>query len=132
MSSSGTNDFLKQLHDGIKINTMFNNMPLKDLLECRKVLDSKIELAYKDHRKESVAKNINDFVEVHSDFVTKSTDNVLFSGIQADVESLNLPNGLGKYAKQTTTKWLTQLDQPYSWSTKATGNIVTKEPVKMS
>ena len=96
---------------------MFNNMPLSDLLECRKGLETKIDAAYKKHRVESVSKNIDDYVVNHDKFVTAESDDVLFSGVMADLESLDMAKDSRATSYKTVSKWLTTLDQPYSWDT---------------
>ncbi|NRB82046.1 MAG: alpha-ketoglutarate-dependent dioxygenase AlkB, partial [Saccharospirillaceae bacterium] len=91
----------------------------------REILNKKISDARKAHRDECKSKCINDFVKIQDKFVlTDDSDDILFSGIKAELESLQMDCSIGS----TDTKWLTDTNLSYTWTSKA-GKTFSNEPV---
>ena len=106
-------------------NIFDNITSLDDLLKCREILNNKIADARKAHRDECKTKCVRDFVKTHNKFVsTDDSGDILYSGIRAELESLELDCSSGG----TDTKWLANTNLPYSWSAKS-GKVFTNEPV---
>ncbi len=97
------------------------NMSFNDLYKAQDLLKAKIKLAQHEHKSVAKGLKVNDYVTTHSDYV-KNCPDILVEGLLADIESLNLK----KPAKGTSVKWLTNSNEPYSWSSKQ--GVVKNDP----
>ena len=96
------------------LNAFFDSMSLSGLYKCKSVLEEKIKHAKTEHKSEVKRANISDYVQMHDNFIpTDNVNGILFSAVQAEVESFNL---CSKSGSKTVAKWLSTGNEPYSWT----------------
>ncbi len=96
------------------LNAFFDSMSLSGLYKCKSVLEEKIKHAKTEHKSEVKRANISDYVQMHDNFIpTDKVNGILFSAVQAEVESFNL---FSKSGSKTVAKWLSTGNEPYSWT----------------
>ena len=108
-------------------STIFDKLSLESLIKCQKLLDHKIRVAKAAHRAEAKQLKADDYVELYEDPVLGEEDTVLFEGLLAEIESLDLKAARGS----TTTKWLSSDNEAYSWSSRS-GRETINQPIEIN
>lgn len=107
------------------ITNALYNLPLHDLLKCKKILAGAIDAAYAKHKEEVLAADVEHYVEYNNNFIPP--DSVEFAQLEAELELLKIK---GKKS-ETNTSWLTTTNQPYTWKNQR-GKEFVNNPVDIT
>ena len=113
----------------VDVQKLFSELSLHDLFKCREVLNIVIERALIEDKATTATKDIKEYCHYSQDYVPKSSP--LYDTVQADIESfkfkeLDLPDN------HTASKWLCDLDEPYTWNSAKLGKSYVNKAHKMS
>ena len=110
------------------IQTIFNSLSLKDLLKCRKILDTTIEKSLHVDKKYVAELNPEPLIKYNEDFIELNSE--LYRGVRSDIKTLGIDNCNQDEAKKIIqNRWLTSTGKPYTWTSTKSKKSFSHKPV---
>ena len=102
----------------IDIESLFSRLSIKDLLKCKTILHNVIEREMVKDKSKVKSISANDYVTYHDNYVDPQGEQ--YQGLFEDIKRTKLPDLDSKSNNKVSNVWISTIDQPYSWVSKAT------------
>ena len=111
------------------LGAFLDPLSLESLFKCQKLLNEKISAAKTIQRERASQADINNYVSFTEGFVNPSSDDVLFAGLLAEVDSLGFKGDSG--SDKPVNRWLNSDGEAYPWGPKS-GPKTVNAPIDIS
>ena len=114
----------------VDIQKVFNSLSLKNLLNCRTILNDTIDREIIADKKRVASLNVDPLVKYDDKFIEVNGE--LYKGVIADIQTLGLENATETEKPKIQNRWLTSTGKSYTWSSKKSNKRFEHKPVVIS